>query len=156
MEASSSWAGVFKVWVGLSRRPLLVRTPGRTLQWGRERCIFLGGQPEEVHAKWLGETEDGDLKPLLKPFPGDQMRIWPISPRVNSPENNDPGIIDPIPGNMKHILTGLKIIGPSLFSWQPSAAAQAPKCKKSSAEKEREAWYSNYVDNTDRNWSEHL
>ena len=28
MEASSSWAGVFKVWVGLSRRPLLVRTSG--------------------------------------------------------------------------------------------------------------------------------
>src|SRR5271165_3648456 len=28
MEASSSWAGAFKVWVGLSRRPLLVRTSG--------------------------------------------------------------------------------------------------------------------------------
>jgi hypothetical protein len=28
--------------------------------------------------------------------------------------------------------------------------------QKSIAEKEREAWYSNYVDNTDKNWSEHL
>jgi SOS response associated peptidase (SRAP) len=53
--------------------------------------------PEEDQAKWLGESEDGDLKALLKPFPADQMRIWEISPRVNSPENNDPGIIDPIP-----------------------------------------------------------
>ena len=38
-----------------------------------------------------------------KPFPADQMRIWEISPRVNSPnspENNDPGIIDPIPDNL--------------------------------------------------------
>jgi hypothetical protein len=25
----------------------------------------------------------------------DQMRIWAISPRVNSPENKDAGIIDP-------------------------------------------------------------
>jgi putative SOS response-associated peptidase YedK len=41
--------------------------------------------PEEDHAKWLGEVEDGDLKALLKPFPADQMRIWAISPRVNSP-----------------------------------------------------------------------
>ena len=49
--------------------------------------------PEEDHAKWLGETEDGDLKALLKPFPSDQMRIWPISPRVNSPINNDADII---------------------------------------------------------------
>ena len=52
--------------------------------------------PEEDHAKWLGETEDGDLKALLKPFPADQMRIWRISPRVNSPENNDPDIITPM------------------------------------------------------------
>jgi putative SOS response-associated peptidase YedK len=53
---------------------------------------------EEDHAKWLGEVEDGDLKPLLKPFPADQMRICAISPRVNSPENNDLGIINPLPG----------------------------------------------------------
>jgi putative SOS response-associated peptidase YedK len=56
--------------------------------------------PEEVHAKRLGEAEDGDLKALLKPFPADQMRVWIIGPRVNSPENNDQGIIDPIPSNM--------------------------------------------------------
>src|SRR5208283_2665160 len=52
--------------------------------------------PEEVHAKWLGETEGGDLKSLLKPFPANQMRIWAISPRVNSPRNNDPDIVTPI------------------------------------------------------------
>ena len=56
--------------------------------------------PEEDHAKWFGEAEDGDLKASLKPFPADQMRIWEISPRVNSPENNDPRIIDPMPAGM--------------------------------------------------------
>jgi putative SOS response-associated peptidase YedK len=56
--------------------------------------------PEEDHAKWLGEVEDGDLKAFLKPFPADQMRIWVFNPRVNSPENNDPGIIDPVPDNI--------------------------------------------------------
>jgi hypothetical protein len=28
------------------------------------------------------------------------MRIWAISPRVNSPEDNDPEIIVPIPGDI--------------------------------------------------------
>jgi len=54
---------------------------------------------EEDHAKWLGEAEDGDLKGLLEPFPAGRVRVWEISPRVNSPENNAPGIIDPIPDN---------------------------------------------------------
>jgi len=30
------------------------------------------------------------------PYAADQMAIWPISPRVNSPKNNDPGILEPI------------------------------------------------------------
>jgi len=37
-------------------------------------------------AAWLGETEDGNLKELLVPYPANQMRMWEISPRVNSAE----------------------------------------------------------------------
>jgi hypothetical protein len=36
---------------------------------------------EEHHAKWLREEENGDLKELLKPFPAERMKMWPISPR---------------------------------------------------------------------------
>jgi putative SOS response-associated peptidase YedK len=64
--------------------------------------------PEEDHANWLGEVKDGKLKALLKPFPADEMRIWAISPRVNSPENDDPGIIVPIPDDM----SDWKLAGP--------------------------------------------
>jgi len=39
---------------------------------------------QEVH-----ETNDGNLKALLLPYPADQMRMWEISPRVNSPKNDD-------------------------------------------------------------------
>jgi putative SOS response-associated peptidase YedK len=52
--------------------------------------------PEEHHAKWLGEAEEGDLKELLKPFPAERMTMWPISSRVNSPENNDEALLEPI------------------------------------------------------------
>jgi putative SOS response-associated peptidase YedK len=40
--------------------------------------------PEQHHAAWLGEIENGNLKDLLVPYPADQMRMWEISPRVNS------------------------------------------------------------------------
>jgi putative SOS response-associated peptidase YedK len=36
--------------------------------------------PEQDHAAWLGETDDGNLKALLVPYPADQMRMWEISP----------------------------------------------------------------------------
>jgi putative SOS response-associated peptidase YedK len=47
---------------------------------------------EEHHAAWLGETEDGNLKEFLVPYPADQMRMWEISPWVNSPKNDDPSL----------------------------------------------------------------
>ena len=44
--------------------------------------------PEQYHAVWLGETDDGNLKALF-PYPADQMQMWEISPQVNRPKNND-------------------------------------------------------------------
>jgi putative SOS response-associated peptidase YedK len=35
--------------------------------------------PEKHHAAWLGETDDGNLKELLVPYPSDQMRMWKSS-----------------------------------------------------------------------------
>jgi putative SOS response-associated peptidase YedK len=52
--------------------------------------------PEQHHPAWLGETEDGNLKELLVPYPADQMRMWEISPRVNSPKNDDPSLWEPL------------------------------------------------------------
>ena len=57
---------------------------------------------------------------------------------------------------MKHMLTGLKIIGPFSLLVAGFCSCASTEVQKSSAEKEREAWYSNYVDNIDKNWSEHL
>jgi len=52
--------------------------------------------PEKHHAAWLGETDDGNLKALLAPYPADQMRMWEISPRVNGPKNDDPSLWEPL------------------------------------------------------------
>ncbi len=46
------------------------------------------------YARWLGEGLDP--RDLMRPFPADLMRMWPISTRVNKPENDDPSVIEPI------------------------------------------------------------
>ena len=39
----------------------------------------------------IAEQKVADLQaPLLVPYLGDEMRMWEISPRVNSPKNDDP------------------------------------------------------------------
>jgi putative SOS response-associated peptidase YedK len=43
---------------------------------------------------WL--SEEPDPQGLMRQFPGDLMRMWPISTRVNKPENDDPSIVEPI------------------------------------------------------------
>jgi putative SOS response-associated peptidase YedK len=46
------------------------------------------------YARWLGE--ETNPRDLMRPFPAELMRMWPISTRVNKPENDDPSIIEPI------------------------------------------------------------
>jgi putative SOS response-associated peptidase YedK len=46
------------------------------------------------YIRWL--SAEPDPRDLMRPFPGDLMRMWPISTRVNKPENDDPSILDPI------------------------------------------------------------
>ena len=41
-------------------------------------------------------SEEPDPGDLMRPFPAAPMRMWPISTRVNKPENDDPSIVEPI------------------------------------------------------------
>jgi putative SOS response-associated peptidase YedK len=57
--------------------------------------VVLG--PETWPAR-LGEelADPGQLKALLAPYPSEAMTCWPVSTRVGSVKNNDPGLIEPI------------------------------------------------------------
>jgi putative SOS response-associated peptidase YedK len=44
---------------------------------------------------WLGEAA-GDAAELLRPAPDGTLTAWPVSPRVNSPRNNDASLIEPM------------------------------------------------------------
>jgi putative SOS response-associated peptidase YedK len=52
----------------------------------------------ENYAAWLDpHTQDpAILKPLLRPTPSDEIDLYPVSKRVNSPKNDDPQCIAPL------------------------------------------------------------
>jgi hypothetical protein len=57
---------------------------------------------------------------------------------------------------MEKIFAALKIVGLFVILVTAFCSCTTTGIQKSAAEKEREAWYSNYVDNIDRTWSTHL
>jgi putative SOS response-associated peptidase YedK len=47
---------------------------------------------------WLGEitTTDGELKAMLKPYPGECMSFWPVDRRVGNVRNDTPDLFAPL------------------------------------------------------------
>ena len=43
--------------------------------------------------RWLSPIEP-DPRDLLVPYTSEPMTMWPISTRVNKPENDDPSILE--------------------------------------------------------------
>jgi putative SOS response-associated peptidase YedK len=44
-----------------------------------------------VYGRWL--SEEPDAHELMKSFPAEAIRMWPVSTRVNKPENDDPEVM---------------------------------------------------------------
>ncbi len=54
--------------------------------------------PRDAWPQWLGEApaDAAALQALLKPYPAERMRVYPVAPRVNSVKNDDPSLIEPL------------------------------------------------------------
>lgn len=46
------------------------------------------------YAAWLGEDAARDVAELLRPYPPEAMRAYPVSTVVNSPKNDTPACIE--------------------------------------------------------------
>ena len=48
--------------------------------------------------KWLGEApaSEADLKAMLKPYPSEQMRLWPVDRKVGNVKNDGPDLVRPV------------------------------------------------------------
>jgi len=51
----------------------------------------------EFHDAWLDRrTRPPDLLKMLRPFPAEQMKTYPVTSGVNSPDNDNPDLIIPV------------------------------------------------------------
>lgn len=66
--------------------------PNEVLAQIHDRMPAILGEAD--YDRWLGD--ESNPRDLLPPFPTELMRMWPISTRVNKPENDEPSILDPI------------------------------------------------------------
>ena len=53
---------------------------------------------EDDWPKWLGEepATDADPKALLRPYPAEDMELWPVDKRVGNWRENDPDLLTPV------------------------------------------------------------
>jgi len=62
---------------------------------------------DEAQDTWLRENvKPAELKELLAPFPGSEMKSFPVSSRVNRPQVDEVQLIEPI-DICKEMTTGM-------------------------------------------------
>lgn len=47
----------------------------------------------EDRERWLKGPNPGEL---LRPYPAERMTMWPVSPKLNSPKNDSPDLLEPV------------------------------------------------------------
>jgi putative SOS response-associated peptidase YedK len=52
--------------------------------------------PAKSYDRWLANIEP-DPRDLLVPYPSELMKMWPISTRVNNPDNHDADLLTAVP-----------------------------------------------------------
>jgi putative SOS response-associated peptidase YedK len=93
-------AGITALWHGPQgpvRSVALITTPANALSARIHDRMPLVIAPED-YAAWLDRRNDDRdaLKALVRPYPAERMHAHPVSPRVNTPEHDDAGLVEPL------------------------------------------------------------
>jgi putative SOS response-associated peptidase YedK len=91
-------AGLFERWEGagsVEETVTVVTTePNAVVEPLHHRMAVVLDPDEEE--RWLADADPGTHRELLDPSPAEQWRSYPVSTRVNDPNNDDPGIVEEI------------------------------------------------------------
>jgi hypothetical protein len=52
--------------------------------------VVIGPEDRE---RWL---KGPNPRELLRPYPAERMTMWPVSPKLNSPKNDSPDLLEPV------------------------------------------------------------
>jgi putative SOS response-associated peptidase YedK len=92
------FAGVWDIWQGTTGETIrsfaIITTGANASARAIHTRMPVIVEPEDWPL-WLGETE-GDAAGLLHPPPESVLRAWPVSRRVNTPGNNDAGLLEEV------------------------------------------------------------
>jgi putative SOS response-associated peptidase YedK len=96
-----AFAGLWEIWQGddgseLETCTILTTEANELLSDLHERMPVI--LPEENHEQWLDHQTQtaSSLQPLLKTYPANEFKIYPVSKLVNSPKNNGPECLDEV------------------------------------------------------------
>ncbi len=96
--AAFAFAGLYEIWTGpdetkLSTCTIITTTPNDALASIHHRMPVI--LDEDGWHDWLGgdNADIGALQDMLVPFDPSRTTAYPVSPRVNSPRNDDAGCI---------------------------------------------------------------
>jgi putative SOS response-associated peptidase YedK len=92
-----AFAGLWSIWgsgAGRLATCTILTTSSNTLMAPLHERMPVILRPEEEE-KWLNPSYSFlDVRNLLMPYSDEEMRLYPVSSRVNSPHNNEPGLIE--------------------------------------------------------------
>lgn len=79
---------------------LITTKPNRLLSRLHDRMPVI--VPPEHYDAWLDpDTSLEDARAMLRPYASKPMRAYAVSPYVNSPDHDDPHVLDPLPAGMR-------------------------------------------------------
>jgi putative SOS response-associated peptidase YedK len=94
-----AFAGLWERWEGpdgpLERCAILTTEANELVRPVHDRMPVI--LPQQHWAAWLdsAQQEAGELVPLLRPYPADALRAYPVGPLVSNPRNDAPECLEP-------------------------------------------------------------
>jgi putative SOS response-associated peptidase YedK len=95
-DALFGLAGITSLWKGLHTVSLITTVPNSLMQPIHDRMPVIVAR--EDYARWLdpANQDSAALMSFVRPYPAERMEGWPVSPRVNQPQNDEPGLLEPV------------------------------------------------------------
>jgi putative SOS response-associated peptidase YedK len=88
-----AFAGLYEEWRGIQTCTIITTEANEVLRPLHQRMPVI--LPREAYDTWSLPSEQ-PLVSLLRPYPGEHFRVWPVSTLVNSPRNGGPVCVEPL------------------------------------------------------------
>ncbi len=97
-------AGIASSWKGTRSVSLITTAPNVLMEPIHDRMPVIVA-PED-YAAWLDPAaqEVGELMRFVTAYPVERMEGWPVSPRVNQPENDEPALLERVAPRQSRLL----------------------------------------------------